>query len=350
MTRSNNTNIKILGAGISGLTAAINLALKGFEVEVYEKRGKVGIQSKGDFQGLENWTSPKDVISFLREINIAPDFKYEPFKECYYYDHNLQKYTIKSSNVGFYVIRRGPMQETLDNYMESLAKQAGVIIHYNSRIEDISDMDVIATGYKKAFIVGRGINFETDIDKLALTIFDDQIAPYGYAYFFGLRGHGTIAVVSKVGTKELSKYLERAIDRFGKILNFQINNSVTFTGCGTRFTKLGSGTPMVGEAGGFQDAMWGFGLRMAFHTGYIAARAISEKLDYWALVRKEVVPLCKSSTVNRLLYDLLKMKRYKAIMSSLANAADPIVQANKLYAPIPIKTFLFPLANILLRK
>lgn len=350
MTRSNDPKIKILGAGISGLTAAINLALRGFQVEVYEKRGKVGLQSKGDFQGLENWTSPKDAISFLREINIAPDFEYEPFKECYYYDHNLQKYTIKSSNVGFYVIRRGPMQGTLDNYMESLAKQAGVIIHYNSRIEDISDMDVIATGYKKAFLVGRGINFETDIDKLALAIFDDQIAPYGYAYFFSLRGHGTIAVVSKVGTKELSKYLERAINCFGKILNFQINNSVTFAGCGTRFTKLGSGTPMVGEAGGFQDAMWGFGLRMAFHTGYIAARAISEKLDYWALVRKEVVPLCKSSTVNRLLYDLLKMKRYKAILSSLANAADPIVQANRLYAPIPIKTFLFPLANILLRK
>ncbi|MEI6499265.1 MAG: FAD-dependent oxidoreductase, partial [bacterium] len=30
-------NIKILGAGISGLTAAINLARAGLEVDVYEK-------------------------------------------------------------------------------------------------------------------------------------------------------------------------------------------------------------------------------------------------------------------------------------------------------------------------
>jgi flavin-dependent dehydrogenase len=349
MYTTNVHNIKILGAGISGLTAAINLALRGFHVEIYERRGNVGSQSKGFFQGLENWTSPKDTLSFLSEINIKPDFEYEPFRECYHYDSNLKKYTMKSLNVGFYLIRRGLMEGALDNYLENLAKHVGVTIHYNS-MEEMSNVDIIATGYKKPFLIADGVNFDTDIDKLALMILDDQIAPYGYTYLIGLKGYGTIAVVSKADTKELSKYLERAIDRFQKILKFQIDNPVNFGGCGTRFSKLGSGTPRVGEAGGFQDAMWGFGLRLAFHTGYLAAKAISEKLNYWALVRKEVVPLCKSSTVNRLLYDLFKTKRYNSILSSLANAPDPIVRANRLYAPIRIKTCLFPIANIFLRQ
>jgi len=342
-------DIKILGAGISGLTAAINLASRGFRVRVYEKRAGVGSQSKGDFQGLENWTSPKDALLFLSEIGIAPEFEYEPFTECHYYDDDLRKYTMKSSNAGFYLVRRGPMEGSLDRYLERIAYQHGVEICYGTTAE-ISDVDVIATGYRKPFLVATGINFDTDREKLAAAIFDDRIAPHGYAYFLALRGRGTIAVVSKVGVKELSSVLTRAVDRFHEISKFPVDNPIHFGGYGTRFTKLGSGTPVVGEAGGFQDAMWGFGIRMAFHTGFLSAKAISGKLDFWELVRKEVVPLCKSSTINRLLYDLLKTKRHKSILSGMANAADPIAHANKLYAPIPFKTLLFPLANVFLRK
>ncbi len=34
--------IKVFGAGISGLVAAIDLAKNGFDVEVHEKRNKIG--------------------------------------------------------------------------------------------------------------------------------------------------------------------------------------------------------------------------------------------------------------------------------------------------------------------
>ena len=48
--------IKILGAGLSGLTAAINLAKEGYRVDVYEKNKDVGMRFHGDIQGLENWS------------------------------------------------------------------------------------------------------------------------------------------------------------------------------------------------------------------------------------------------------------------------------------------------------
>ncbi len=50
-----NRTIKIAGAGISGLTAAIVLARAGYRVKVYERMNEVGKRFNGDFQGLMNW-------------------------------------------------------------------------------------------------------------------------------------------------------------------------------------------------------------------------------------------------------------------------------------------------------
>ncbi len=59
--------IKILGAGLSGLTAAINLAKSGYTVDIYEKNKDVGMRFNGDIQGLENWSDKKDIIKELKE-------------------------------------------------------------------------------------------------------------------------------------------------------------------------------------------------------------------------------------------------------------------------------------------
>ncbi len=71
--------IIILGAGLSGLTAAINLAKSGYTVDVYEKNKDVGMRFNGDIQGLENWSDKKDIIKELKERNIDIDFDYSPF-------------------------------------------------------------------------------------------------------------------------------------------------------------------------------------------------------------------------------------------------------------------------------
>lgn len=52
---------------------------------------------------------------------------------------------------------------------------------------------------------------------------------------------------------------------------------------------------IVGEAAGFQDANWGFGMRHAIESGYLAARAIIERQDYWCLAKHEVISWVKSS-------------------------------------------------------
>jgi flavin-dependent dehydrogenase len=347
VTKKRNKKVRIHGAGIAGLTAAINLAQRGYEVLVVEKRSKIGSKFRSDFQGLENWTTSTDILTYLNTIHVGTDFEHEPFRECFWYDRNLKKYTIRSNTVGFYLVKRGVTDDSLDSYLARTARKVGVTVRCGSA-ENPDRADIIATGAGKPFLAAAGINFESDIEKLALAIFDDSIAPLGYAYLLGLGGRGTLAVFSKAGTGSLLGYLERAIERFGKILTFQISNPTKFAGCGTRFRGIGRGIPLIGEAGGFQDAMWGFGIRMAFQTGFLAARAVSEDLDYWSLVEEEVAPLCRSSTVNRLLYDVLRSRRYRYILSKTSQADDPVLYANRLYGSTGLKRLLFPVANSIL--
>ena len=62
--------IKILGAGLSGLSAAINLAKAGYEVDVFETNKDVGQKYQDDLQGLENWSEKEDILEHLTKMNI----------------------------------------------------------------------------------------------------------------------------------------------------------------------------------------------------------------------------------------------------------------------------------------
>ena len=71
------TDITIVGAGPSGLVCATVLARAGRKVIVREWHRDVGHRFHGDFQGLENWTDPQDVLEELVSagINISFDHR-----------------------------------------------------------------------------------------------------------------------------------------------------------------------------------------------------------------------------------------------------------------------------------
>ena len=71
--------IQIMGAGPSGLAAAINLAKAGYKVSVFERRQDCGWRFGGDLQGLENWSYKEDVITSLSRMNISINFYFKPF-------------------------------------------------------------------------------------------------------------------------------------------------------------------------------------------------------------------------------------------------------------------------------
>ena len=70
MLKKDNSKIQIVGAGIAGMTAAINLAKNGKSVIIYEKKNCIGGSRDGDFEGLENWIFSKGLPDSVAECGI----------------------------------------------------------------------------------------------------------------------------------------------------------------------------------------------------------------------------------------------------------------------------------------
>src|SRR3954471_25097509 len=74
--------IHVLGAGLSGLSAAIVLAQAGREVHVHELRADSGARFAGDFQAIENWSHPVDFLDEMRGWGLDPGtFQTTPFRQ-----------------------------------------------------------------------------------------------------------------------------------------------------------------------------------------------------------------------------------------------------------------------------
>src|SRR3972149_6425563 len=107
--------IEIVGAGPSGLVAAINLARAGYTVRVYEEKSDVGHRFHGDYQGLENWSTKEDVTLFLERIGIGQPGTYficHPYNELTVFDANLNPVVIRS-DIPLFTLYGGAMPQAV---------------------------------------------------------------------------------------------------------------------------------------------------------------------------------------------------------------------------------------------
>ena len=111
----------------------------------------------------------------------------------------------------------------------------------------------------------------------------------------------------------------------------------------------------VGEAGGLQDFMWGFGMRYAITSGVLAAKAILDECDYEREVRKRLVPLVEASAINRFLMNRVGNRGFKFVanywMRDQERSGDGLRFMNWLYKPGFFRRALWPFVRIgMLRK
>ena len=318
--------IKILGAGISGMSAAINLAKAGYNVKIYEKNNSVGKRFNGDFQGLENWSKDIDILKELKSMNIEINFKYSPMKEMDLFDYEGKRYEIKTKRPT-YIIKRGDKKDCLDFTLLQQCKKLGVRVIFNSKISE-EDVDIIAKGPKTISGIAIGITFDSDNPKNYYSaIFDDSIANKGYAYLFIINKKGCIISVLRKDFKNSKDYLKNTIKKFKEIYpKLKIKNPKQMSGymnCFLLKDYTYKNKLIVGETAGLQDFMWGFGMRCAFVSGYLAARSIIENKDYNELI-KDIIPYVKCSIVNRFLYEIPGNKGYKFLLNNLDKSENLI--------------------------
>ena len=80
----------------------------------------------------------------------------------------------------------------------------------------------------------------------------------------------------------------------------------------------------VGEAAGFQDCLFGFGMRYGMLSGHLAARALAHGEDYDRLWREAFGRELSVGARNRRLYRLFGNPGYEAMIRILASR-NPLV-------------------------
>lgn len=294
--------IKILGGGISGLSAGINLAKAGFNIEVYETNKDTGERFHGDLQGIENWSAKENVMDFLKKINIEVNFNCHAFNKIGLSNGHSINYLVLDKPI-FYLVKRGPMIGTLDQGLKLQALECGCKIHYNQTI-DTDKADIIATGPvgHKPLIAAEGVVFNTNLPDMAIGLASKEITPGGYGYLLIINGYACLCVCLADLSKDLSLYFEKTKNYFENEFKFQVQNSKKVGGIGffsINNTYQKNMQLYIGESAGIQDYLWGFGMKTALYSGYLAAKSIIMNQNYSKNAKKAFDNHLKASVVNR---------------------------------------------------
>ncbi|VAX24414.1 hypothetical protein MNBD_IGNAVI01-340 [hydrothermal vent metagenome] len=347
-----NKHITIVGAGPAGLTASITLRKFGYNVSLYEQNSNVGLRFNGDFQGLENWSDEEDTLDILSNLGLKINFLCHPYygNDGIFYGPKLKKAKVKTSRPLFYLIERGSNENSLDRGLLKQAEEAGVDILWGQKLDSVKDgTAIVGTGPKAADAIAKGMVFKTSHKNIFIGFLDNKIAPKAYAYLLVNNGRATFATCLFEDFKNEKLYYNRALSRLDTVIDIDKIAPKEFGGFVNFFTKpiysKNNRILYVGENAGFQDALWGFGIKYAMLSGYYAAQSIINKQDYKELCEKHLGPKLQTSLANRFLFAHFTNFGYSFILSKLESYPDVIPPLRKHYNQSTTKKIFYQICK-----
>lgn len=126
MTRQNEFDVAIVGGGLSGLAASIQLARKGYSVALFEKEKYPFHKVCGEYVSLES-------KPFLNSLGVDTDALRLPFIDTLHLTSPGGKEFITKLPLGGFGISR----YKLDSCLADIAARHGVHLFQNTKVEDI---------------------------------------------------------------------------------------------------------------------------------------------------------------------------------------------------------------------
>ncbi len=276
--------ITIVGAGLSGMVAAINLAKQGYEVTILEKEKKIG-GSPAFHPSLH--VTPID-------LKLTSDFTgidlYGQFPLC----TDFQTWAMEKrlpTRLNNYGAERGPRDSSLDVYLYKLCKELGVKVEFGQNIKKLSDVppgSIVATGfmctlddfkgYKKVIGHGHGFLMESKIGPASWQFKDVYSPDYFYAGAMNGIVYGLVLARDvKIDKKWLKVIEDQFYERTGIAVETdwkpfyveQMQGVRLFAGPGDKYI-------ITGSASGSIDPYFGFGIVGALTSGKISAIAVRD--------------------------------------------------------------------------
>ncbi len=298
--------IRIAGAGPSGLAAAIALGRAGRAVEVHEAKRDVGMRFIGDIQIIEGTSEREPIPRFLDRIGIERNFYFRAADWATFYDHRGVARVIRSGEPYGYFIRRGAEEGTLDRGLLSQARSLSVNVIFNSRLSP-EQADIVATGPAAPDGLAREMTWRTNDPERVDVFFNHELSPGGYSYLFILDGVATFGCAIVADFKQIDDYFDHSLAAAQRLHRFEIpketRTGYSYMNFHLKERATAGSARYVGEAAGFQDYLFGLGIRYALTSGNLAARSILENRDFDELWINELRAKQETSVVNRFLYE-----------------------------------------------
>ena len=347
--------ITVMGAGLSGLAAATLLARAGREVHVHDIRADSGARFDGDFQALENWSMDDDFFDQLDSWGFdSTSFKSTAFSvvDLIHPDDEISQ--AKTDGVAYRIVERGTSDHTIDQAFKRMAIEAGATLHYKSRIDE-NEADIVACGPKDTSAIALGEIFHTSHPNHIAFQLNDKLAPGAYSYLIVIDGVGLICTCLWRKQKKSERFLNETIACYQRLYPDMDINPIKRVGGKGDFTLNGhytaptTGQHFVGESGGLQDFMWGFGMRMAVWSGVLAAHEMLGGPAYEKEVRQKLLPYVRTSVANRWLMNRVGDRTFKrmcrAWMRDQSKSGDGLRWIGKLFRPSLFKRIVFALTS-----
>ncbi|MGD2023429.1 MAG: NAD(P)-binding protein [Desulfobacterales bacterium] len=337
-------SVKILGGGIAGLTAAINLKRAGINVEVHERKEFCG-KATCDFQFMENWIFEEDALAALKKFNITGNFYVKPWYSLEFISPSLNRCLRKSAEPIVYGLKRGPEEGAIDDVLQKQVTDAHIPIIFNSTLA-ADDATIIAIGRNNPNFTITGISFPFDHPDAVIVYYDDRLSLKMYTYITVTDRVGQLVVINPAERTDHEARLELGIKRFEDIFDGKISTIThRFAAPGSlNFLKKAKieGRYYVGEAAGFQDGLAGFGLMYAFRSGYHAAQSIIQNDDFDLRWQADMLKPMEVSHTNRYLFEKLSNEGYEKLVNML-DSQNPVIV--KLLGGVDLKDVLKKMYN-----
>jgi flavin-dependent dehydrogenase len=303
------------------------IAEQGRQAAIYEKHDDVGHRFHGDFQGLENWTTNQDVLEEFVSLGIKTNFDHLPIHELTIYGPGGTQRTVSSQQPLLYIISRGPQTGSLDYALKQQVQQCGAEIRFSQTIDAMPNGGIVTHGPHRADVIAVGYLFETDMPDGLYMAVADELAPKGYAYLVIWNGRGTIASCMFDDFHQEKQYLERTVEFFTDKTGLQMQSPSHFGGTGNfqiPETAHKGDILYAGESAGFQDPLFGFGIRSSILTGVAAAQALV-RIDphtYETFWKARIRDIQRTGMVNRGFYERLGNKGYTRLIRNFPKDGD----------------------------